>query len=156
MVNVKTAVTIHCRKIRIWEYVSDPDTAPEWYSNIHSVSWGTSKPARLGSQVSFTARFMGRTLSYVYEIVEWVPLEHLKMKSVSGPFPMTTRYSFRSLDEQTTRVTIQNTGGPKGLSRLFSRFIAWMMKRANRKDLKRLKELLEEKYSCEPSGDFKR
>jgi uncharacterized membrane protein len=149
MVDVKTAINIHCRKIRIWEYVSDPETAPEWYSNILSASWRTPKPAQLGTQISFTARFMGRTLSYVYEITEWVPLEHLTMETVSGPFPMKTKYSFRSLDEETTRVTIQNTGDPKGFSRMFSRFIAWMMKRANRKDLMRLKKLMEDKYACE-------
>lgn len=154
MIDVKTEIIIHCRKIRIWEYVSDPDKAPEWYANIHSISWGTPKPAQLGTRVAFVARFMGRTLAYIYQVTEWVPLEHLTMTSVSGPFPMQTKCSLRSLGEETTRVTLQNTGKPKGKFRLLSRLVSWMIKRANRRDLNQLKQLLEEKYSCDPEEKF--
>lgn len=150
MVNVQSEIIIHCRKIRVWEYVSDPDNAPEWYANIQSVNWKTPKPAELGTKVSFVGRFMRRTLAYIYEITEWVPLEHVTMQITKGPFPMKTIYSFRSLDEEVTRVKLRNVGGPEGASRLFTRLVAWMMKRANRRDLKRLKDILEEKYACDP------
>jgi hypothetical protein len=42
-----------------------------------------------------------------------------------------------------TRMTLRNQGEPKGFTNLTARFVASAIRRANRKDLARLKELLE-------------
>jgi uncharacterized membrane protein len=150
MKDIRSNVTIHCRKIRIWEYVSDPDNAPEWHEHITSVEWKTPKPAKLGSQINFTVRFVKRTFTYTCGITEWVPLEHVTLETVEGPFPVKIICSLRSLNENTTRITLRSAITLKGVSRLFSRLIAWMVKKANRRDLKKLKALLEERYGCDP------
>ncbi len=75
-------------------YAADPTNAPEWYVNIESVEWETPPPAAVGSRLTFVARFLGRSLTYTYELVEWVPGERLVMRTAQGPFPMETTYTW--------------------------------------------------------------
>lgn len=143
MVDVKTEIIIKCPRNKVSEYVSNPDNAPKWYVNIRAVEWKTSKPLTLGSQIAFKAQFLGRQLSYVYEIVELNPRKKLVMRTASGPFTMETTYLWEVMDDKTTRMTLRNRGNPSGFSRLLAPFMSFAMKRANQKDLFRLKEIME-------------
>ena len=93
--------------------------------------------------MAFVARFLGRRLSYTYEIVEYVPGERLVMRTAQGPFPMETTYTWRSHGLDRTRMTLRNRGVPAGFSRLVGPFVAVAMRRANRNDLAALKSRLE-------------
>lgn len=124
-------------------YATEPDNAPEWYVNIKSANWETPKPLKVGSLITFTASFMGRDLTYTYEITELIEGEKLVMRTHQGPFPMQTIYEWSAFDESSTHMTLTNTGRPSGFSKLLSPFMVWAMKRANNKDLKRLKTILE-------------
>ena len=48
----------------------------------------------LGSQFTFTAAFLGRKLTYTYEVVELVPDRRFVMRTAEGPFPMETTYEW--------------------------------------------------------------
>ena len=143
MVNVKTEILIDNPIEKVAEYAANPDNAPNWTMNIKSVEWKTAKPLTIGSQISFKAEFLGRKLAYIYEFVELMPGKKLVMKTSEGPFPMETTYTWEAVDNRTTRMTLQNKGGPTGFSKYFAPFMAFAMKRANNKDLKLLKEILE-------------
>jgi uncharacterized membrane protein len=92
MVDVITKIIINRSREKVSEYSSNPDNAPEWYVNIKSVEWKTPKPLTSHSRVAFKARFLGRQLSYVYEIIELVPGQKLVMQTADGPFSMETTY----------------------------------------------------------------
>lgn len=124
-------------------YAADPSNAPEWYANIESVEWRTAPPATLGSQVAFVARFLGRRLEYTYELTEVVPGKRLVMRTAEGPFPMETTYQWIPAGPASTMMTLRNRGEPSGFSRLAAPFMAPMMRRANRKDLAKIKAILE-------------
>lgn len=143
MVDVVTEIVINRSCDQVSEYAANPDHAPEWYVNIQSAEWQTPKPLRIGSKIAFKAAFLGKELSYVYQIVEYVPGRKLVMKTADGPFPMETTYTWESVNGQVTHMTLRNRGIPSGFSMIFAPFMALMMKRANNKDLKRLKVLLE-------------
>lgn len=143
MVDVKTEILIKCPRSKVSEYVSNPDNAPKWYVNIQSVEWKTPKPLVLGSQIAFTAQFLGRRLSYAYEIIEFVPAQKLVMRTSSGPFVMETTYLWESRDDKTTRMTLRNRGNPTGFSKFLAPFLSLALKRENEKDLRRLKEIME-------------
>jgi uncharacterized protein YndB with AHSA1/START domain len=143
MVDVLTEIRIAAPVAKVFEYACNPDNAPSWYVNIKSVEWKTSKPARVGTKVAFVAQFLGRRLSYVYEFIELVPGSKLVMRTSEGPFPMETTYTWKALDDHSTQMTLRNKGIPKGFSRLFTPFMKMMMRKANQKDLRRLKSILE-------------
>ncbi|RKP49926.1 ATPase [Cohnella endophytica] len=143
MVDVLTEIRINCPRDKVSEYAANPDNAPEWYVNINSAQWQTPKPLKVGTKVAFKAAFLGKQLSYVYQIAEYTPGEKLVMRTADGPFPMETTYTWESADEQSTRMTLRNKGDPTGFSIVFSPIMSLMMKRANNKDLKKIKSLLE-------------
>jgi uncharacterized protein YndB with AHSA1/START domain len=142
VVNVQTEVVINRPRAQVADYAANPDNAPRWYVNIHRSQRLTDGPLGVGSRAAFTARFLGRKLNYTYEFVEYVPGEKLVMRTAQGPFPMQTTYTWTD-DGGGTRMILGNSGSPSGFSRLAGLVMAPMMRRENRKDLKRLKAILE-------------
>jgi uncharacterized membrane protein len=143
MVDVLTEIEIECPREQLAAYASDPSNAPKWYVNIQSVEWQTPPPLAVGSRVAFVAEFLGRRLAYTYEIVDLVRGERLVMRTAQGPFPMETSYTWQAISELRTRMSLRNRGEPSGFSRLAAPFVAAAMRRANRKDLERLKARME-------------
>jgi uncharacterized membrane protein len=143
MVDVSTDVTIERPVERVAGYAADPSNAPEWYVNIRSAVWRTEPPLAVGSRVAFEATFLGRTLTYTYEIVDFRPGERLVMRTAEGPFPMETTYTWAPAGDGATSMTLRNRGEPRGFSKAAAPLMARAMARANRKDLDRLKSILE-------------
>lgn len=143
MVDVHVETVINRPPDHVAAYAGNPDNAPEWYSNIKSVQWHTQPPMTVGSKLAFSARFLGRTLDYVYEIIELSPGQRLVMRTAQGPFPMQTTYAWTPEGQASTRMVLRNTGSPAGFSKIAGAVMAPMMRRAMRKDLRKLKELLE-------------
>jgi uncharacterized membrane protein len=143
-VDVRTEIVIDRPADQVAAYAADPSNAPQWYVNISSVDWKTAPPLRLGSQVSFTAHFLGRRLAYTYEVVELLPGRRLAMRTADGPFPMETTYTWEPVSDGRTRMALRNRGEPSGFSRIAAPLMAAAMRRANEKDLMRLKTILEE------------
>ena len=142
-VDVVTETVIRRPRDQVAAYVGDPGNAPQWYANIGSVEWRTAPPVAVGSRMDFVATFLGRRLAYTYEVVELVPGERLVMRTAQGPFPMETTYTWQPLDADSTRMTLRNRGRPRGFSVLVAPFVGAAVRRANRADLARLRELLE-------------
>jgi uncharacterized membrane protein len=142
-VDVLTEIVIDRPRDRVAAYAGDPANAPEWYANIKSIEWRTTPPLGVGSRLLFVANFLGRRLAYTYEVAELIPGERLVMRTTEGPFPMETTYTWEQVETEKTRMTLRNRGEPRGFSRLVGPFMGMAIRRANRKDLARLKALLE-------------
>lgn len=142
-VDIAEAIVIERPIAAVAAFAGDPTNAPRWYRRIASADWVTEPPTRLGSQIRFVARFLGRQLDYTYEVVEWEPGEQVTMSTVDGPFPMRTSYSWRPVGERVTHMVLRNRGEPSGFGRIVAPFVAVAMRRAMRGDLAELKRLLE-------------
>lgn len=111
--------------------------------NIDAAQWQSEPILREGARIAFSAKFLGRALSYVYEVVEFVPLERLVMRTAEGPFPMQTTYTWEDSGPAATLMVLRNNGEPRGFSRLMAPLVERSMRKANSADLQNLKELLE-------------
>jgi uncharacterized membrane protein len=143
-IDVSSAIEIARPRAEVAAFASDPDNATAWYANIKSVDWKTPKPAGAGSRIAFVAHFLGRRLAYVYEVKEHVAGERFVMATSEGPFPMETTYTWADAAGGSTQMTLRNRGTPSGFPAVFAPLMAGAVRRANRKDLARLKELLEQ------------
>jgi uncharacterized membrane protein len=141
--DVTTDIVIDRPVTEVASYAGDPTNAPEWYANIKSIEWQTPPPLAVGSKLDFVAQFLGRRLAYTYEVVELTPGRRLVMRTAQGPFPMETTYTWEAVDQTRTRMSLRNRGTPSGFARVTEPVMAATVRRANQKDLARLKQLLE-------------
>ena len=143
-VDVLTEIRIDRPRPVVAAYACDPEKATRWYQNIKAVEWKSPRPLVVGSRIAFVAQFLGRRLEYTYEVKELVTGERFVMATAQGPFPMETSYSWADSSSGGTVMTLRNRGEPTGFSKLAAPMIVAAMRRANRKDLDRLKAILEE------------
>jgi len=146
-VDVTTSIVIGRPRREVFEYAADLDRTASWYRNITSVEWLTQRPLEVGSRVRFTANFLGRQLTYTYEVRDLVPGRRLVMSTKEGPFPMETTYSWEDEADDATRMTLRNKGEPSGFANVTAPVMVRAMRRANRKDLEQLKRLIEPEAS---------
>jgi hypothetical protein len=142
-IDVSSEIEIRRSRAEVAAYAADPDNATAWYANIVSVEWKTPKPAAVGSRLAFVARFLGRRLAYTYEVKEHVAGERFVMATSEGPFPMETTYEWEDSADRGTRMRLRNRGNPSGFPRVLAPLMSTAVARANRKDLRRLKQVLE-------------
>lgn len=142
-VDVSTQIEISRPRSEVAAYAMDPDKATEWYRNIKRVEWRSEPPLEVGSLLAFEAQFLGRTIAYTYEVSEMEPGVRFVMATSEGPFAMETTYEWSDTSEGGTLMKLRNRGEPSGFSKVAAPMMASAIRRANSKDLARLKELLE-------------
>ena len=142
-VDVQTEIEIARPRAEVAAYAGEIDNTKSWYENIKAIEWQTPPPLTVGSRIAFVAQFLGRRLAYTYEIRELVRGERLVMSTAQGPFPMETTYTWADAGPGATRMTLRNRGEPAGFKRIAAPMMARAIGRANRKDLERLKQILE-------------
>jgi hypothetical protein len=74
---------------------------------------------------------------------EWDPGRRLVMGTADGPFAIETTYTWADEPDDATRMTLRNRGEPSGFAGIAAPLMVGAMRRANTKDLARLKAILE-------------
>ena len=110
--DVTSEIVIARSRGEVAAYSSDPDNATAWHINITAAQWKSPKPVAVGSRFTFTARFLGRALSYIYEVADLEPETRFVMPGAKGQFPMETAYLWEDGPNGTTKITLRNRGEP--------------------------------------------
>jgi uncharacterized membrane protein len=145
-INLTIEVSIDRPIEKVAGFVMDPRNDPVWLSGITSSRALTELPLRVGTKVERKAKFLGRTIEYVTEVVDYDPPRVLAMRTIKSPFPMRVRYEFE--DKQgATLVRNMVEGEPAGFYGVGGPLLARSVKRSITKDLNSLKRHLEEEKS---------
>ena len=143
-VDVVTEIEIRRPRAEVSRFAADPTNATAWYKNIRAIEWETPPPAAVGSRIRFSARFLGRTLEYTYEVRDLEPGRRFVMATAQGPFPMETTYTWEDAPGGATRMILRNRGEPSGFAAVAATVMTRAMRKANEADLQRLKSILEQ------------
>jgi hypothetical protein len=138
-ITVRTGIALPVREVA--EYVLDPTNEPEWIGGISTSDPLVRGSIAIGSHVKRTAKFAGRKIEYMTEVVA-LDEDALLLMKAEKPFPMTVEYQFAGA-EGGTMFTQRFEGGPTGIVALFSPLMAIMVKNMARRDMQRLKRILE-------------
>ena len=145
MISIRNEIVINKPILEVSNYASDPTNSIKWCKRIISVQWKTPKPIQLNSKISYKSKFMGALISYTYEVVFFKENKKIIVKIKEGVLPLSTTFHWNSIDENSTIMTITTVGKPKMFSSILSPFVSLVMKKRSQKDLKKLKETLENK-----------
>jgi uncharacterized membrane protein len=140
-IDVQAEVQVNRPRDEVAAYMTDPANDREWIGGLREARVVGGGPVAEGSRVARVASFMGRKVEYVNEITTLEPGRMLEMRSVKAPFPMQITYTFEDRDGGT--LVRNHVRGGGGLFSLGSPLFAPLVRRNVRKDLERLRELLE-------------
>jgi Polyketide cyclase / dehydrase and lipid transport len=146
-VDVTTEIEIHRPRAEVAAYASDLDCTTEWYENITSVSWQTSKPAVVGCPGHVRGAIPGSSHTVPLRDRGAPPRRAPRHEHLGGRLPDGDDLAWIDSPEGGTRMTLRNRGEPSGFATIATPAMAAAMRRANRNDLRRLKTVLERQRS---------
>ena len=141
-IDVTAEIFISRPRAEVGGYAMNPENDPEWIGGIIESRTLDGPADGVGARVERVARFLGRRIEYVNEVVEHEPSARLMMRSVKGPFPMVVTYLFQGRPGgSTARIRVQ--GEASGFYRLAGPLLGRMVKRNITSDLGLLKRIME-------------
>lgn len=127
----------------VFAFVAEVANNPRWQRGQRSCRWTTGPPLRVGSSYDQRARFLGRDLVNSFQVDDLDPGRRIRFTSTGGTFPLTITRSVEPIHAERARFTEHVDGGPRGAFRVAEPLLRRMVERAIRRDLPRLKRLLE-------------
>ena len=141
-INVTAEIYIRRPADEVGEYAMNAENDPEWIGGITESRTLDGPADGVGSRVERIARFLGRRIEYVNEVVEHEPGARLVMRSIKAPFPMVVTYEFQGrVGGSTARIRVQ--GEASGFYRLAGPLLGRMVRRSVASDLGLLKQIME-------------
>ena len=140
-IDISAEIIIDRSPDEVASYVTNPSNDPAWIGGIVESEMLTDPPLGQGTKVRRVAKFLGRRMEYVPEVVEYLPSSRLVMRA-DKPFEMMITYEFEEVGRG-TRVRVRVQGEGSGFFRLADPIMGPLVRRNVSNDLEALKRLLE-------------
>jgi ligand-binding SRPBCC domain-containing protein len=139
---IEETLTIDQPIERVWAFVMDESNDPLWQTTLTDVRRLTDGPLTVGSRVSESRRFLGRTIETVWEMAECEAPHVSSIASVKAPFAWEGTYTLAE-DGDGTRFTIRLRGNPGGFFRIAEPLLQRFVRREIAGNLGNLNDVLE-------------
>ncbi|MFF0814685.1 SRPBCC family protein [Rhodococcus sp. NPDC003318] len=127
----------------VFEFLSNPENAPAWNSNLVDYSVDSGKPDEVGAVISFAVKVAGLRLEASEEIVDFEPNKHIGFRSKDSKIGYRRDLDF-SADGAGTRVEYrQESEAGTGLFKFADPIVARLYAHDVRGNLENAKTILE-------------
>lgn len=142
MIDVTATAEVPRPADELFAYVSDMSNNPRWQQGQVRCEWTTPPPIGVGSRYEQHARFLGRDIVSIFEVVEFAQGRRIRIRTLESPMPMDITREVEPIGDDRSRVVATIRGGPTGLLRLLDPLTERMVRRNVRGDYERLADLL--------------
>jgi uncharacterized membrane protein len=142
MTKVERTLVINQPVERVFAYVTNPRNNPKWQPDILQSRVTPDEPTCVGTRVTDVRSLLGHKLELTTEVIEFEPNKMMRVKSASGPVPLSGCITFESIAGG-TRIIFLAEAEPTGFFKLAERMFSSTWRKALEDSLNRLKELLE-------------
>ena len=87
-IDVSAKTEINLQQQTVAAFAFEPSNDPHWIGGITEAKLLTPQPIGKGTQVKRLAKFMGKEIDYILEVIEFEKDRLMVMETVKGPFPM--------------------------------------------------------------------
>lgn len=127
----------------VFDFLADASNNPRWQKGQVSCVWVSHPPIGVGSIYEQQARFLGRTVTNRFRVIEYEPGRSIVIQSEEGSFPITVHRAVEAIGETRSLITAEIDGEPGGFFRLVGPVLRGVAQRSVTADYRRLKQLLE-------------
>jgi hypothetical protein len=142
-IDVTAEVFIDRPPAEVARVLGDARRLSEWLGEDTAVAWEGEPTFTVGARFVFRTRFLGRTLTYPYEVIEFVPHDRLLLHTVEGA-ALDTTAQWREVSPGRTRLSVRTTGDLPAPA-LAAPLIPSTLRRETAASLRRLKALVEQR-----------
>ena len=142
MLSVAQSVVIHRPINEVFAFVTTPENSSRWQSATVETKKITPGPVGVGTRMSHVGKFMGRRIKVTASVTEYTPNRSYRYDSLFRSTAYFLRYTFEPAKEG-TKLTLDTEMELAGLFRLLAPLVVRMTDRMYRKDLDKMKQVLE-------------
>jgi uncharacterized protein YndB with AHSA1/START domain len=143
MVEVETSVLVNQPIEKVFEFVTTPENDAQWYIGVESRDHTPGEPAGVGSTSQSDIRFLGVSLTVDWEVTGYDPPNKIGVKTIKGPVSIEAEYTFASVAEGQTKVTVHGKADVSGVFSLAEPIVERMAQRQWEASFENLKDVLE-------------
>jgi uncharacterized membrane protein len=127
---------------KVFAFVTDFRTAPQWQDGVIESSQTPDGPTQLGTKMKTVRTFLGQKLEATGEVTEFVPNQKFAFKSTSGPIKFSFMQTFTPVPGG-TKVDVNVQMEPGGFFKLAEGALAGNLKQTMEAQAEKLKKVLE-------------
>lgn len=143
MVKVETSVLVNQPIEKVFKFVTTPENDAQWYIGLESRDHTPGEPAGVGSTSQSDIRFLGVLVTVDWEVTGYDPPNKIEVRTIKGPVSIEAGYTFESVAEDQTKVTVHGKAEVGGLFSLAEPVVERMAQRQWEASFENLKDVLE-------------
>ena len=142
MISVETSIEINQPIEKVFEFVTTPENDAQWLIGLESKKTSEG-PEDVGATSESEIRFLGAHIHTTWEVTEYEPPKKIRVKTVSGPIPVTAGHTFAATAEGVTKVTVHGEAEVGSFFKLAEPLVERMAQRQWEVSYHNLKDVLE-------------